>query len=124
MPGVFREISLTWNGRDYTLVPSNKLLRRVEGKGDLSIPAMAIAFSQNKPRMSEAAFVIAEFLKEAGAQPASKDYPLEDEVYDELINGGAEATTALIGSLFEAIIPQERLKKNEDQNEPRKKLKK
>lgn len=122
--GVFREITISWNGIDYTVTPSNKMLRRIEGKGDLSIPAMALAFSQHKPRMSEAAFVLAEFLKEGGAESSNKDVPLEDEVYDELINGGEGVTAALISSLFEAIMPQERIKKNADLNTPRKKLKK
>ena len=118
MTGVFREVTIAWGDKDYTVTPSNKLLRRIEGAGDISIPAMAFAFGQKKPRMSEAAFVIAELLKAAGATVN------EDEVFQELITGDQAQVEALIVSLFNAIMPQERIKKNVEQDGPRKKMKK
>jgi hypothetical protein len=118
MPGVFREMVFDWDGKEYKLIPSNKLLRRIESQGELSIPKLAADWKRS-PRFSEAAFILSEMYKEAGVKDID-----EDQVFSELINMGAGGTQKMLNTLFEAIIPQERLKKNEDQNEPRKKLKK
>ena len=118
MSGVFREISITCGGKDCTITPSNKLLRRIEGKGDLSILAMIYSFGQNKPRMSEAAFVLAELLKDEGATVD------EDSLCQERMTGDQAEVERLLAVLFEAIMPQGRDAKKNEAVEPRKKLKK
>jgi len=103
---VFRDVEIEWGGVDYTVTPSNKLLRKIESKGDVSLTAVASKAADGNVQMSVMSFILAELLASAGARPKGKD-TLEDEIYREMIHGGEEKTVSLAQGTMLAIMPQE-----------------
>lgn len=102
--GIFREIELSWNGQDYKLIPTMKLLRRIErgapGEGPISIiNAMSQSLNGN-PQVSIMAYIIQEVMHEAGATEFS-----DDEVYQEFYGGGQKEVIALWGQVMAALSP-------------------
>lgn len=101
MSGVFREIIMTHDGVDYTVVPNNRLLRRIER--EVSLTEMIGRVSEGKPPVSEIAFVIAEYLRSAGADVD------EDQMYVDLMTDLTEnegrSFAALCGAVVESITP-------------------
>ena len=95
---VFRELTITWKGTDYRLVPSMKLMRAIE-MGDISLTESAVRTSQGRPPISHIAFVLARMLQAAGAKVS------EDDTYSELITGSQDSATALITVVLEAFAP-------------------
>jgi len=95
---VFRELTITWKGTEYRLVPSMKLMRTIE-MGDISLTDIAVRTSQGRPPISHIAFVLARILQAAGAKVT------EDDAYQELMTGSQESATALITSVLEAFSP-------------------
>jgi hypothetical protein len=104
---VFREMVIAWKGKDYTLVPSMRLMRTIE-MGDISFTDIAIRTSRGRPPISHIAFVLAKMLQSAGASVS------EEEVYEELMTGGQDNATALIGAVLSAFSPSEGKAKNPD----------
>lgn len=101
---VFRDVTINWAGNDYVVTPSNRLLRRIEGEG-ISFTHMISRIANGEPPISEVSFVIAEFLKSAGAKVT------EDDIYAEIMaalsRGDGDAFANLAVSVVEAISPQE-----------------
>lgn len=95
---VFRELTITWKGTDYRLVPSMRLMRTIE-MGDISLTDIAVRTSQGRPPISHIAFVLARMLQAAGAKVT------EDEAYEELVVGEQDDVTALISVVLEAFSP-------------------
>lgn len=104
---VFRELTITWKGKDYTVVPSMKLMRAIE-MGDISLTDIAVRTSQGRPPLSHIAFVLWKMLLAAGATAT------EDEVYGELVTGDQESITGLISVTLTAFAPQESDQKKPD----------
>lgn len=111
MAGVFRDITMTWKGEDYTFTPSNRLLRRIEVKGDLSIANVAHGAASGQAKLSLVAFIAAEFLKEGGARVT------EDEVYAALMGVGDSAGLSILDAILTAIMPIDAGKKEEAPSE-------
>ena len=110
---VFREIKLSYKGKDYDLTPSNRLLRKIER--ELSLTDMLVRIGEAKPPVSEIAFVASEFLKAAGADDVD-----EDEMYQALMTdvmSGGDAFEHMCESIAMAISPPEDIAKKP---EPRK----
>lgn len=83
MAGVFNEVEISWKGKTYFFTPSNRLLRRIEGQlAPSSLTDVINRISEGKPPISEAAFIIAEFLKAGGADNSVAD---EDAIYGEIV---------------------------------------
>lgn len=98
---VFRDLEISWRGRDYTITPTMRLMRQIE-MGDISLTDIAVRTSQGRPPISHIAYVLTKLLNSAGAAVA------EDEVYEELINGDQEAVGELMMVVLTAFTPGER----------------
>lgn len=94
---VFRELSIIWKGQTYTLTPSNKLLRKIEGEG-INLARMMQEAEAGQPSLSYFAGFLAMMMQAAGAEVS------EDDMFGELVND-PDGAMKLAGSLFEAILP-------------------
>lgn len=108
---LFREISIPVGGVDYVVTPSNKLLRRIEGKGrredpDFNLVAIFIRFSTGKGAINDAAFVLAEMINASGGSIT------EDDALAHMVSitDGAEYR-AFIDLLCSCIMPEPKEKK-------------
>ena len=63
---VFRDVDMEWRGKTYTVTPSNRLLRRIEGEG-ISLTHMISRISKGEPPISETCYVVAELLRSGRA---------------------------------------------------------
>lgn len=97
MPGVFREISIAHNGQQYSLTPSNALLRRIESEG-VSILGMVAEVGKGKMPIFDIAKVASMFLIEAGV-PVT-----EDEMYGELMTDLGQNDGAGVIAMCEVIV--------------------
>ena len=98
---VFRDLEISWRGRDYTITPTMRLMRQIE-MGDISLTDIAVRTSQGRPPISHIAYVLTKLLNAAGAGV------IEDEVYEELINGDQDAVGELMMVVLTAFTPGER----------------
>jgi hypothetical protein len=98
---VFRDMEISWRGKDYTITPTMRLMRQIE-MGDISLTDIAVRTSQGRPPISHISFVLARLLNAAGAAVA------EDEVYEELINGDQDAVGEMMLLVLTAFTPGER----------------
>jgi len=98
---VFREVDMEWGGETYTVTPSNKVLRRIEGEG-ISLVHMAERVSKGEPPLSQLAFVIATLLQHGGAKVS------EDDIYLGLVDAeGSKELISLAENTMLAIFPQD-----------------
>lgn len=98
--GVFRELTITWQGQDYKFTPSMRLMRSIE-MGDISFTDIAIRTSQGRPPISHIATVLAKMLQAGGAKVT------EEDVYSELVSGSQDNVTALITLVLTAFSPSD-----------------
>ena len=102
MTGVFREISLEWNGEAYPFTPSNKLLRRIER--EVSFVDLINRSNDGRFPIFDIAYVMTEFLKSAGVRGVT-----EDEDYGVLArdmqDNNSEGIAVILGCVVEAISP-------------------
>ena len=110
---VFREIKLSYKGKDYDLTPSNRLLRKIER--ELSLTDMIARIGEAKPPISEIAFVASEFLKAAGAGDVDED-EMHQALMADVMNGG-DVFQHMCEAIVLAISPPEDIAKKP---EPRK----
>lgn len=101
MAGVFKEIKLTWQGVEYRLTPSMALLRRIDG--EVNIMSMIQKASGDQFPVFDLAYVVCEFLREAGAKVS------DDEIYRDMLddmgsNEGAE-TVPMLEAVIQSISP-------------------
>ena len=97
MSEVFREIELTWDGEEYTIVPSMLLLKRIKAKGINNL-FLANACMQGGADTIDLAVAHNIFMKEAGVTIG------EDESYGFIMSG----TDAMIGfqmAYVSAVLP-------------------
>lgn len=96
MAAVFRDVTIHFRGRDYTVTPSNRMIRRLEN--DVSISKMMIAWARGEPLLGAMCYVLAEMLRGAGASVT------EDDVLQEVSHAGQDGI-ALLGLVMEALTP-------------------
>lgn len=116
MPGVFREIELAYGGKTYTLTPSVKMLRRIEGQGDINILSVIHKVGMQAETgalpIFDLATIACGFLREAGCKVD------EDEVYAEIMadltQGDAKWMMGFCEVLVAAISPPEQDPKKAD----------
>lgn len=97
---VFRELTITWKGKEHRFTPSMRLMRSIE-QGDISFTDIAIRTSRGRPPISHIATVLAKMLQAGGAVVT------EEDVYAELVTGSPEDVTALIGIVLTAFAPSD-----------------
>lgn len=104
---IFRDVTITWRGKDYTVTPSMRLMRSIE-MADISLTDIAVRTSQGRPPVSHIALVLSKMLQSVGANAT------EDAVFEELISGDADQVAAMIGVVMTAFTPQIDEGKNPD----------
>lgn len=83
---VFRDIDIEWEGERYTLTPSNRLLRRIEG--EVSLTKLFNDAQAGQLSMSNLAYVVCEFLKAAKVPIVNEDGIYGDLMADMANNDG------------------------------------
>ncbi|MEQ3625989.1 MAG: hypothetical protein ABNH26_08780 [Celeribacter sp.] len=101
---VFRDVLIEWQGETYTVTPSNRLLRKIEGEG-IELLDVITKISNGKAPVSEIAFILTEFINSAGGR-TDEDTTL-GEIMSALHNGQSEQFAAIATALVEAITPSE-----------------
>jgi hypothetical protein len=95
---VFRDVTITWRGKEYSVTPSMRLMRSIE-MGDISLSDIAVRTAQGRPPVSHLAYVISRMLQSAGA-PVS-----EEDVYAEILRGEQDQVQNMIGVVLMAFTP-------------------
>lgn len=104
---LFREVTFEIDGQEYTLTPSNKLLRRIEGQG-VTLAGISNMAASGNPPISHVAFLIWMMAKEGGYAGS------EDDILSELqMNPDQAASWAEVA--FQAFTPVVDEKKPEPQ---------
>jgi hypothetical protein len=104
---IFRDVTITWRGKDYIVTPSMRLMRSIE-MGDISLSDIAVRTSQGRPPISHLAFVISKMLQSVGAEVN------EEEVYSEILRGDQAQVQNMIGVVLMAFSPAEDERGNQD----------
>lgn len=95
MAAIYDEVVLNWEGEEYIVQPSYKMIQSIESKG-VSIVGLSNRLMQGEPPMSQIALVISHMLQSAGARSARPD-----EVYAHLLS---EADEDELQWLCEAVV--------------------
>jgi len=98
MAAVFEELVINWNGKEYRVVPTMRLINRIEQEVSLSNIAQRILCG--RAPLSHIAVAVAIILNSAGAGVSS------EEVYAELMTGDAGAAGDLMNVILAAVFPQ------------------
>lgn len=94
----FREVIIEFEGKEYTISPSMKMLRAIEGSG-VSLAAMANNLAEGKPQISHVAYVLYHMLKSSGADVS------EDSVYFAIMGASQDQSTAWLEAVVKAFAP-------------------
>lgn len=84
---VFRDIVIPVGGKDYTVTPSNRLLRTIEAKArkidpDFSLVKVAIKAQLSQGHMYDMAFLLAELVNGCGGAVTEEDALAEFMAFD------------------------------------------
>lgn len=97
---IFRETTITWDGKSYDFIPSLALLRKIErgrpGEGPVSLVLVGQSAHSNAPLVPLMCQVIADVMHFAGASDFS-----EEETYCEALAGGKDGSQAVITLWYE-----------------------
>lgn len=108
---VFRDVTIPFGGRDYVVTPSNKLLRRIEGKGRREDPSFNLVeifmrTSAGSGAVNDAAFVLAELVNSAGGEVT------EDDAFAHMISFESPTEYRAFLDLFcSCVMPEPKEKK-------------
>lgn len=94
---VFREVQINWQDKEYTLVPSNRLIRRIER--EVSLWPLIGDIQAGRLRIGDVAFVVSEIMKEAGLKVT------EDDISCDLHDGDSLANIKYAVGVITAILP-------------------
>jgi len=104
---VFRDHEISWMGKRYTFTPSNRLLRRIEGQlAPSSFVDIINRMRNGKTPVSEVAFVVAEFLRAAGADDVSED-DIYGAIQQDFVSNNGEGFTRLAQTVILVVSPAE-----------------
>lgn len=79
MAAIFDEVTLTWDGEEYTVTPTYRMIQHIEQT--VSIAGMANRIASGDPPMSHITFVIAYLLRSAGAKGVNPE-----DVYEHVMS--------------------------------------
>jgi hypothetical protein len=102
MSSVFKEVSLAWDGKAYTVKPTMQLLNRIEQR--VSIAGLVRGLSSDSPPLSHLAFVTGELLRAGGCRVE------DDEIYRELMTGEVADLLAMRDAILAGIFPEPKKK--------------
>ena len=101
---VFRDVTITWRGKEYVVTPSLKLLRTIEMMG-ISLYSVANSVTGGTPAFASMAAIAGLMLRSAGATAT------DDEIYAEiqrsLVSGKSDAVVEMMGAILLAFTPAE-----------------
>lgn len=103
---VFRELTITWKGKDYKFTPSMRLMRSIED--EISIASLTTRAAEGDLPISHANFVITKMLQAAGVTVT------EEDVWFEINAMGNDGMIAMIRTALSAFAPPETQGKNPD----------
>jgi hypothetical protein len=103
---LFRDVSITYRGHDYTVTPSIRLLRMIEGRGKRDDPTFNLAMSvfrmvRGDVSHGDIAFLVAELVNSAGAKTTA------DAAWAWLQELPPDEITATIAVLAECFLSPE-----------------
>lgn len=96
---VFREVTIKWEGTEYQVVPSMRILRQIEANG-ISLTDVAFRTSRGSAPVSHIAYILSVLLKSANAPHAS-----EEDVYAAIMGGKEKDAMHLVSAVLEAFNP-------------------
>lgn len=96
--GVFRDVKISWQGKDHVFTPSNRLLRLIESDG-VSLVETMVAAEKGRPLIGNLALILSRCLGAAGVTVS------EDEALAEMVGEDAKETVLMARSLLTAIFP-------------------
>ena len=103
--GVFRDIQLAVGGKEYTVTPSNRLLRRVEVKGkrenpNFNLVEVAVRLQMSAGSLPDMAFILAEFITGSGSEMS------EDDALAHIVQMEVADLEKLKADLCSCIMPE------------------
>jgi hypothetical protein len=107
---VFREVVIRMGGDDYTITPSNRLLRRIESKGKLDNPRFNLVevlfyLQTSAGSMPDMAFILSELVTGSGGKMT------EDQALAAIVGMEVDDLQALKLALCACIMPEPNEKK-------------
>lgn len=99
MAAVYRDISLTWGDKEYTIKPTMALLNQIEQKFSLS--RVASRMMEGDTPTSHLAVIVGIMLRSAGATVT------DDEIFAELMTGDQSAVMEMGTALLTAAFPMQ-----------------
>lgn len=102
---VFRDITLEYQDESYTLTPSNRLLRKIEGEG-ISLTDVIARTSEGKPPISEISFICASLLTAAGAPDVDED-AMYGELMQDVVDNGGKVFSGMCQVIVDILSPDE-----------------
>ena len=110
---IFRETSITWDGKSYEFVPSLSLLRKIErgrpGEGAVSLVKVQTSASSGEPLVPLMCQIIAEVMRHAGAVDVS-----EEGLYQDALTAKGSAFITLWHEIYVALSPVPKDQKKAD----------
>ena len=103
---VFRDTSIEWAGKTYTLTPTMRLLHKIEAGdqskniGPISLARVTADAMSAQPQLAKMSHVVELVMRDAGA----KDFT-EDEFYQEMTSGDRTAAIECWHLIVQAISP-------------------
>lgn len=98
MSSIYQSVTLSWAGESYEIKPDFNFLHKIEEKYSLSSVAMDLA--AGRPKMTHVAGVVAIMLRTQGVKVK------DEEVYQELMTGGAELQQEAAMAIIVASSPK------------------
>lgn len=109
---VFRSLSLPYRGQEYTVTPSNRLMRMIEAKGRKDVPTFSltrVVFDaiSGMGGPYDLAFIMAELVNASGGSTT------EDEALSWLSNLDADGLKDAQSFIVQCLMPEDNGKKPE-----------
>ena len=101
---VFRDVTITWRGKDYIVTPSLRMLRTIEMMG-ISLFSVATSISSGAPAFASLSSIAGVMLRSAGADVSDDD--IYAEMQKSLTSGNAQSIVEMMGVILMAFNPVE-----------------
>lgn len=101
---VFRDVTITWRGKDYIVTPSIRMLRTIEMMG-ISLFSVATSISSGAPAFASLSSIAGVMLRSAGADVSDDD--IYAEMQKSLTSGNAQSIVEMMGVILVAFNPVE-----------------
>ena len=98
MTAVFREVRLTWEGKEYFITPDMALINRIEQ--DYSLSKVAYRVAKGEPPISHLAGILAVMLRSKGVKVS------DEEVYREIMLGDGNTQQQAAEAIMYSLYPQ------------------